>query len=156
MTVNKEICSRQIALFAAFVLPVYKLVEAPSILARYAGGDLLLPVILHYLVQTGVIIALLYAVSRSQTSLFERLNARLGRGAKAVYITLACFFLLLAILPLLDLEKFVYAVFYDTSPTLFSFAFFFLFSAFVSMKNQFACVVSVLVIRPPLSVYLYT
>ena len=40
---KSPVVSRQIAFFAAFVLPIYKLVEMPSILARFAEGDLLLP-----------------------------------------------------------------------------------------------------------------
>ena len=48
---NDGILGRQIAFFAAFVLPVYKLLELPSILARFTGGDLLLPAFLQYLFQ---------------------------------------------------------------------------------------------------------
>ncbi len=129
------VVSRQIALFAAFVLPIYKLLEAPSILARFTEGDLLLPALLHYLLQTGILIALLIAASRSEKTLFERLDERLGKWSLAVYIPLAVYFLLLAVLPLLDLEKFVYAAFYDTAPTIFSFTFFFLFCGFVCTKG---------------------
>ncbi len=134
MTARAKICGRQIGFFAAFVLPVYKLMEAPSILARYAKGDLLLPALLHFLVQAGVLVALVYAVSRDETTLSQRLQARLGKGVRIVYAAFALYYLFTAILPLLDLEKFVYAVFYDTAPTIFSFAFFFLFSAFVCSK----------------------
>ncbi|MBQ8323148.1 MAG: GerAB/ArcD/ProY family transporter [Clostridia bacterium] len=129
------VVSRQIALFAAFVLPIYKLLEAPSVLARFTGGDLLLPALLHYVFQTGVLIALLVAASRSEKTLFERLDEKLGKWSLAVYISLAAYFLFASILPLLDLEKFVYAAFFDTAPTLFSFAFFFLFCAFVCTKG---------------------
>ena len=52
---NNEILARQIAFFAAFILPVYKLLETPSILAEYAKGDLLLPAFLQFLAQVGVI-----------------------------------------------------------------------------------------------------
>ena len=52
-----------------------------------------------------------------------------------VYAVFALYYLFTAVLPLLDLEKFVYAVFYDTAPTIFSFAFFFLFSAYVCSKS---------------------
>ncbi len=129
------VVSRQIALFAAFVLPIYKLLEVPSLLARFTKGDLLVPALLHYLLQTGVLIALLFAASRSEKTLFERLDERLGKWSLAVYIPLTVYFLFLAVLPLLDLEKFVYAAFYDTAPTIFSFAFFFLFCGFVCTKG---------------------
>lgn len=134
---NKDnaVCARQIAFFAAFVLPIYKLLELPSLLARFAEGDLLLPALLQFFLQTGVIIALLYAASRSDKTLIERLEARLGKWTRLIYGAYALVFLLAAVLPLLDLEKFVYAVFYDTSPTLFSFAAFFVFSAFFCTKG---------------------
>lgn len=132
---NNRILGRQIALFAAFVLPVYKLLEAPSILARFTKGDLLLPAFLHYLFQTGLLIALLIAASKSEEPLLLRLERKLGKWIKVFYLLYAVFFLFYAVLPLLDVEKFVYAAFYDTSPTLFSFAAFFLFSAFLSIKG---------------------
>ena len=130
-----EIHARQIAFFAAFILPMYKIIEAPSLLARYANGDLLLPALLHYLLQTALLLVLLYAAAGSEKTLFERMEEKLGKLSVIVYIGLGVYFLFFAVLPLLDLEKFVYAVFYDTSPTLFSFAFFFVFCAFVCTKG---------------------
>ena len=132
---NDVVLGRQIAFFAAFVLPVYKLLEVPSLLARFAGGDLLLPALLHFILQTGLLIALLYAASKSEKTLLERMNEKLGRWSLLLYGLYAVWFLFAAVLPLLDLEKFVYAVFYDTSPTIFSFALFFVFSAFLCCKG---------------------
>ncbi len=132
---NSHIYGRQIALFAAFVLPIYKMLELPSLLARFAGGDLLLPALLQFLSQAAVLFGVLYTVSKSEKPLFVRLEERLGKGIYAFYCIYALFFLFAAILPLLDLEKFVYAVFYDTSPTSFAFAFFFFFSAFLCMRG---------------------
>ena len=119
---KSPVVSRQIAFFAAFVLPIYKLVEMPSILARFAEGDLLLPALLQYALQTGLLIALLFAASRSKKPLLARLQDTFGKWTVVFYLTYAAFFLFAAVLPLLDLEKLVYAVFYDTAPTIFSFA----------------------------------
>ncbi len=132
---NDEIIGRQIAFFAAFVLPVYKLLELPSILARFTGGDLLLPAFLQYLLQTGVLLTLVFVASRLDKPLFQVLEERIGKWALVFYFVYAAYFLVASVLPLLDLEKFIYAVFYDTSPTFFAFAFFFLFSAFVCSKG---------------------
>ena len=133
---NTRIFGRQIAFFAAFVLPVYKLLEVPSILASFTKGDLLLPAFLHYLLQTGLLIAVLIAASRLEEPLLLHLERRLGKWINVFYILYSVFFLFYAVLPLLDVEKFVYAAFYDTSPTLFSFAAFFLFSAFLCTKGM--------------------
>ncbi len=132
---NDDILSRQIAFVAAFLLPAAKLLEAPSILAKYAAGDILLPALLHFILQAGVLFALLYAASRSERSLFERLNEKLGKWALLFYVLYAAYFIFTAILPLLDLEKFIYAAFFDTSPTVFSFIFFFFLSAYVCAKG---------------------
>lgn len=125
---------RQIALAAACLLPAGKLLEAPSILAKYAAGDLLLPAFLHFLFQGGILFLLLRAVSRSEKTLFERLEARLGKWSSLVYLALAVYYLFNAVLPLFDMEKFTYEAFFDTAPTTFSFLFFFIFSAFMCTK----------------------
>ena len=132
---NNPIHARQIAFCAAFILPMGKLLETPSLLAKYAKGDILLPATLHFLAQTILLLGLLYASSLSELTLWERIEKRLGRGILFFYIFFAFYYLFAAILPLLDFEKFVYAVFFDTAPTTFSFGFFFLFLAFFCSKG---------------------
>lgn len=127
---------RQIAFAAAFLLPASKLLEAPSILAKYAAGDLLLPAFLHLLIQALALWGILYALSKSEKTLLERLQNKLGKGIYALYILYALYFLFAAILPIFDMEKYIYAAFFDTSPTTFAFAFFFLLSAFLCVKNM--------------------
>ncbi len=132
---TNQVCGRQIALAAAFLLPAAKLLETPSILATYAEGDLLLPALLHFAVQFTVLFALLFTISKSEKTLFERLNERLGKWSLVFYGVYALYFLFAAVLPLLDMEKFTYAAFFDTSPTVFAFVAFFIFSAFVCTKG---------------------
>ena len=132
---NDDIHPRQIAFFCAFILPLSKFVEAPSLLAKSAMGDLLLPALLHFLLQAIIITLTLFALSRLDKPLVEIINEKFGKWKGFVYIPYALFFLFFAVLPLLDLEKFVYAVFYDTPPTLFSFLFFFPVCAFLCAKG---------------------
>lgn len=132
---NGQIYARQIAFCAAFILPVGKFLETPSLLAGSAKDDVLIPALLHFLSQSLVLLGILYASSKSKRTLFERLYDGLGKGAVLVYIFFAVYYLFAAILPLLDLEKFVYAAFFDTAPTTFSFAFFFFLLAFVCAKG---------------------
>ena len=133
---NDETHSRQIAFFAAFILPIYKLLELPSILARFTGGDLLLPALLQYLFQAAVLFTLLFVVSRLEKPLFECLKERIGKWTALFYALYVFYFLFAAVLPLLDLDKFVYAAFYDTAPTFFSFVFFFFLSAYVCARGM--------------------
>lgn len=132
---NQSVYARQIAFAAAFLLPASKLLETPSILSKHALGDLLLPAILHFLVQTLVLLGILYAASRSEKTLIERLKLSLGKGVFVLYALYAAYFLFAAVLPLLDLEKFVYAAFFDTAPTTFTFGVFFFFSAYACVKG---------------------
>lgn len=132
---NGQIYTRQIAFCAAFILPVGKFLETPSLLASAAKDDILIPALLHFLSQTLVLLGILYAASKSKKTLFERLHEALGKWAVALYAFFAVFYLFVAILPLLDLEKFVYAAFFDTAPTTFSFAFFFFLLAFFCAKG---------------------
>ena len=132
---NDGVCARQIAFFCAFILPIYKLVETPSILSKHAGGDLLFPALLQFVSQLLAIVPLLIASSRCKKPLLSFLNEKLGKWSILFYLFYVAFFLFAAILPLLDLEKFVYAVFYDTSPTFFSFIAFFILSAYISAKG---------------------
>jgi len=132
---NDGILGRQIAFAAAFLLPAAKLLEAPSLLAKYAEGDLLFPALLHFILQGGILFCLLFAASRSDKTLHERLEARFGKWCAVFYVVYALYFLFAAILPLFDLEKFIYAAFFDTSPTVFSFGLFFIISAYVCAKG---------------------
>lgn len=134
ITKNSTIYSRQIAFVAAFILPTAKFLEAPALLAKYAAGDLLLPAFLHFLLQSAILALLLFSLSETQT-LSARLRLALGKIFPVVYIVYATYFVFCALLPLLDMEKFVYAAFFDTSPTTFSFGFFFLFSAYFCTRG---------------------
>ena len=134
-TDSNAVYGRQIAFAAAFLLPMTKLLEAPSILAKYAKGDLLFPALLHFLLQGIILGGVLFAVSRSETPLFERMKNVIGKWSYVFYALFAAYYLLSAILPILDFEKFVYAAFFDTESTVFAFAFFFLVSAFICIKG---------------------
>ena len=132
---NNTIYPRQIAFIAAFFLPMTKFLEVPSILAGKTEGDLLLPALLHFVLQFAILILLLWLASRSEKTLFERLESRLGKWIRVFYGIYAVYFVFASILPLFDLEKFVYAAFFDTAPTMFAFTFFFVLSAFICVKG---------------------
>ncbi len=132
---NASPYTRQIAFFCAFLLPMGKLMEAPSLLAKYAKGDLLFPALIQFVLQALVLFCVVLALSSSKATLHERLVAVFGKGTSVVYAVFVFYYLLSAVLPLLDLEKFVYAVYFDTAPTTFSFGFFFLVSAFIATKG---------------------
>ena len=132
---NQAVYPRQIAFAAAFLLPLGKFLEAPALLARYAKGDILLPALLRFLIETLVLTAVLFAATRSEKTLLERIELSFGKWSAILYVLFFAYYVFAALLPILDLEKFVYAVFFDTAPTAFYFAAFFLFSAFFAAKG---------------------
>lgn len=132
---NQTVLPRQVAFAAAFLLPLGKFLETPSLLARYAKGDLLLPAVIRFFIETLVLIAVLCAATRSEKTLSERIDAAFGKWSAAIYTLFAGYYLFAVLLPILDLEKFAYAAFFDTAPTAFYFAAFFLFSAFFAAKG---------------------
>ncbi|MBQ9118158.1 MAG: GerAB/ArcD/ProY family transporter [Clostridia bacterium] len=128
--------TRQLCFLIAFLFPIARFLEAPRLLASAAKGDLLIPALLSLLLQGASIAAFLFLSYKTDKTLFQLIENALGKWvAKAVYFLLTAYYLFAAVLPLLDLEKFSYAAFFDTAPTTFSFAPFFLLSAFLCTKN---------------------
>ena len=131
-----QVCGRQLCFFAAFFLPITKMLEAPALLSKYAAGDILVPALAHYLLQSAVLAALLFLSSKLDKPLLRAIADAFGQWtAKIFCFAYAAYFLFAALLPLLDLEKFVYAAFFDTAPTNFSFAPFFVFSGYFCVKG---------------------
>ena len=134
--VHAPVKARQICFFAAFMLPMTKLLEAPSNLAKEGLGDLLLPAVLHFIFQTAILFGLLFLLSKTKGGFFPFLEEKIGRtGLKIFKWCLAVYFLFTALQPLLDLEKFVHAAFCDTEPNAFSLTPFFFLSGYISVKS---------------------
>ena len=81
---------RQLCFFAAFLIPVAKLLAVPALLAYYAKGDLLLPALAQYLLQGAVLAVILFIASRTDKSFYDLIADTLGAvTAKIVYILYA-------------------------------------------------------------------
>lgn len=133
---SPTINTRQLCFFAAFVVPVSKLLETPSLLSSYALGDLIFPAFLQFLLQSIPLAALLFLSSKAEEGLFALIEEKLGRiGSKILYAALALYYIFSTLLPLLDLEKFSQAAFFDTAPTAFNFTPFFFLSGFICAKG---------------------
>lgn len=129
-----KISARQVYFFLACVAPVGKLVLLPAKLAEYAGGDLWIPALLHFVLQAAAVFCVLL-FCREQKSLSALLEERLGKvGAKILLTLFALFFVFAGILPVFEQKLFVQGVFYDTLPSLIAFGPFFLFAAYLCSK----------------------
>lgn len=133
---KRQLDGRSLFFFGAFVLPALKLLDAPALLARYAAGDLLFPAFLHYLLQGGVIFLILLFAKKTGKGIFTLAKETFGKWSYYLLLCLyALFFLLYSLKHLLDVEKFTYVLFYDTAPSVFTFAPFFLLSGYISAKS---------------------
>ena len=130
------IVRRQLCFFLLFVLPVSKLLEAPSLLAYFSKGDLLIPAFSHYLLQTGVLIAMLCVCARSDEPILTRLFAFSKPLGRILCAAFAVYFVFSDLFPLLDMERFADTVFFDTAPSVSAFLPFFLLSAFICVKDE--------------------
>jgi hypothetical protein len=128
--------TRQLCFFAAFVLPVGKLLQLPSLLTRYAGGDLLISTLAGLLLEFLAFASLVAFAKRANCAPVEFLTNKWGNFAARFFCAVyAVFMLLFTALPLFDLEKFSLAAFSDTSPTFFIFTPFLFLSGFICTKG---------------------
>ena len=131
-----EFSTRQLCFFLAFLSPVSKLLQAPAMLAYYAKGDLLLPALIQYLLQGGMLALLLFFCAKSEKSAFELLRERVGVWAeKTALVLFSIYLVFFSLLPLLELERFVYTAFFDSAPGVYSFIPFFFLSAYLCCKS---------------------
>lgn len=135
-TTDKDtVNTRQICFFLAFLLPVSKILELPSELSAISGNDLLLPVILHNVLQAVIIILLYFGLTKTDKPLFDLMKEKFGKvGTTVICIVFSAFYLLFSLVPVLRLERFVEVTFFDTAPSLSVFLPFFLLVAYISVK----------------------
>lgn len=136
---SNKISVRQLCFFLAFVAPVGKIVLLPSRLVHFAKNDLLLPAALQFALQAGIVF-LVVLLSRKGETLYELLRNAFGKVvASILFVLFACFFLFAALYPVQEQKLLVQSVFYDTLPSLFVFAPFFVLSAYLCAKPLFVC-----------------
>jgi len=131
-----KLSARQLCLFLACLTPCGKLLSAPAVLAREAGGDLLLSALINFVFQGVIIFFILWLAERTELTFFDLLKNTFGKvAAKAIYFIFALYFLFYALFPLLEQKFFVQSELYDSLPSLLVFLPFFLFSLFACTKN---------------------
>lgn len=127
---------RQLCFLCAFILPVSKLLETPSLLAYFSKGDLLLPALLHYILQSACLCLLLFACSKSEKPLLRLIDEKSKGFALATYALLCAYLVFGNLFMLLDMDRFVNTAFFDTAPAASAFLLFFFLSAFICTKGE--------------------
>lgn len=129
-----KISSRQLYFLLGCIMPVSKLILLPTELAKYAKNDLLYPFLAQLVLQSVAIFCVLLA-SKRQKTFYELVEQCVGGiAAKIVCALFALFLIFSSLLPILEQKSFVQSVFYDTLPSIVSFAPFFLFAAYMLSK----------------------
>ncbi len=129
-----KISERQLFFFLACIAPVGKLVVMPARLAGYSGNDLWLPALFQFAAEAAAVFCVLLLAKRKMT-LYELLSGTFGKiVGKILVLVVSAFLLYAGFLPVLEQKLFVQGVFYDTLPSLLSFAPFFLFAAYLCSK----------------------
>ena len=127
---------RQICFLFAVMMPITKTIVYPATLAYRARNDLLWSALCS-LVLEGIVIALVMLLAkRTQCTFFDLLQNTFGKiGAKIVYALFALFFLLSALLPLMEQKNFVTVELYENVPPVISFAPFFALCFYACTKG---------------------
>ncbi len=132
-----KISTRQICFFYAFLMPVTKLIIAPSVISGYAKNNLLIPVIVNFIMQ-GFLTFLTLFLTRKEPdkTIFQILTERVGTTfAKSLYFLYGLYFFLVALLPIVEQREFTSILFYDSPPTMLSYIPFFVLSIYLTCKN---------------------
>lgn len=127
---------RQISFIMLAYTAVSKFLTYPTLLSYFCGRDLLFPALINFLIEGIVLWGVTFLCSRTDKTFFGLLQGTIGNiGAKIVYGLFAAYFLLATLLPVLEQEMYVQAIFYDTIPALFVFLPFFIFSVYAASKR---------------------
>ena len=132
----KEIKARQICFFFIALLPVTKLFMMPSILARTAGEDLWLSALINFLLDLITVAVMLACAKKYDTDIYGLIEGAFGKGvAKIIYFVYFAFFMLKAIVPIIEQRDFVELTLYLVMPSPFYFIPFFIVMFYLCTKK---------------------
>ena len=133
---KKELNVRQISLFFITFVPVTKLILMPSVLAGTAGEDLYISVLITSLLEVFTAFMILAAYKKHKTDFFNVLSSHFGKTGKAVILVLYfLYFTVKLFSPLNEQKEYVHLTLYETAPTFFSFAPFFLVAVLICVAE---------------------
>lgn len=127
---------RQICFILIAYNAVLKLIIYPTAMAATIGNGLIFPALFDLAVQTVIVWSVAYLSSRTDKSFFALLEGTFNRTvARVVYALFALYFMLAAIVPMVEEQLLIHAAFYDTVPSLYVFLPFFIFAIYAGAKS---------------------
>lgn len=128
---------RQICFIFLAFMPVTKIALLPSVLAGFCGERLWVSALLSFSLDVGVVlIALRLFKKHENKTLYNILETTFSEFfAKCVYFGYGVYFILKAIIPLLEQQDYVHNTLYEISPSILIFLPLFLVSFYQSLKG---------------------
>ena len=133
---RERISVRQICFIMLIYTAVSKFITYPTQLSVVTGRDLLFSAAVNFIIEGVIIWAVSYLCSRTDKTLFGLIEGTLGNiTARIVYGLFALFFMVCALMPLLEQKVYVHAIFYDMLPSLVVFLPVFFFTVYAASKG---------------------
>lgn len=132
----KQLKTRQVCFFLIAFLPITKLFSLPSLLAKSAGHDMWISVLISLLLDFITLLPIVFACKRARKSLFEILEDTFSKtGAKAIAVLYIIYFIAKAILPLNEQKDYVDFTLYTLKPSIAYFLPIFVLAFYVCFKK---------------------
>ena len=133
---SDKISVRQICFIMLIYTAVSKFITYPTQLSYSSGRDLLFSAAINFVLQAVIIWAVSYLCSRTDKTFFSLVEGTLGKvAARIVFGLFALFFMVCALLPMLEQKLYVQAIFYDMLPSLIVFLPVFFFTVYAASKD---------------------
>lgn len=128
---------RQICFIFLAFMPVTKIALLPSVLSGFCEERLWVAALLGFLLDIGVLFIALHLYKKHDNcTLFYLLENKFSKGAaKAVYFGYGVYFILKAIVPILEQQDYVHNTLYEISPSAAVFVPLFIVSFYQSLKG---------------------
>ncbi len=131
-----ELKTRQVCFFLIAFLPITKFFSLPSIVAKSAGQDMWISVLISLLLDFLTLLPIVFACKTSNKSLFEILETTFSKaGAKAIAILYIIYFIAKAVLPLNEQKDYVDFTLYTLKPSIVYFLPIFVLGLYMCFKK---------------------
>ncbi|MBQ9104454.1 MAG: GerAB/ArcD/ProY family transporter [Clostridia bacterium] len=132
----KALKLRQVCLFFIAFIPINKLFLLPSLLARSANEDMWICTAINIIVDLLTVSVLTVCARKTNTDIFTMVENALGKvGAKILFFVYALFFMLKAILPIIEEKTYIEITLYEVFPKHLMFLPFFIVAFYLCIKK---------------------
>ncbi len=131
-----QLKTRQVCFFLIAFLPITKFFSLPSLIAKSAGHDMWLSVLISLLLDFITLLPIVIACKTARKNLFEILEETFSKtGAKAIAVLYVIYFIAKAILPLNEQKDYVDFTLYTLKPSILYFLPIFLLGFYMCFKK---------------------